>query len=396
MQIAGIIAEYNPFHLGHAYHLEQTRAAGATHIVSVMSGSFVQRGEPALFSKFARAKAAILGGADLVIELPTPYVLASAQTFAQAGVFLLDQLGANLLSFGSESGDLALLEGLLDRAAAAEASLEMNHFLKTGMSYPRARAAAIDLLFGKEWSSRIAGANNLLGIEYIKAIRNSHSKIKPMTIRRMGAGHDDLHTADGFASASCLRKLLTEGKTESALSLMPPVTRDIWKTELREGRAPIRKESLDRLGLWKLRSMTAEDFARLSDVSEGLENRLVRAAGEAVSLADFCMRVKTKRYTLARIRRITCCALLDIHKELQLAPPSCIRVLAFNQRGTEILSHAKQTASIPIGTKFAELYRCCPAALSADIRATELAGLAMPSPSSQGMDFTQKLEVSNR
>lgn len=396
MQIAGVIAEYNPFHLGHAYHLEQTRAAGATHIVSVMSGSFVQRGEPALFSKFARARAAICGGADLVIELPTPYVLASAQTFAQAGVFLLDQLGADLLSFGSETGELPLLEGLLERAAAAEASPEMSRFLKTGISYPRARAAAIDLLFGEEWSRRIAGANNLLGIEYIKALRENNSKIKPMTIRRKGADHDALHTADGFASASRLRKLLTEGETESALALTPSATGDIWEAELSAGRAPIRQEALDRLGLWKLRSMTAADFAELPDVSEGLENRLTRAAGEAVSLADFCMRVKTKRYTLARIRRITCCALLDIRRESQLAPPAYIRVLAFNQRGTEILSHAKATAFIPIGTKFAELYRRCPAALAADIRATELAGLAMPCPPPQGMDFTQKLEISGK
>lgn len=389
MTIAGIIAEYNPFHTGHLRHLELTRAAGATHIAVVMSGSFVQRGEPAVCSKFARAKAAVLSGADLVVELPAACSLASARDFARGGVFLLHRLGAELLSFGSELGDASALRRAAGCIREAEASPQMDRFLAEGMSYPRARAAAVAALYGSEWSSLITGPNNLLGIEYGNAAAELAPDMSLFTIPRKGAGHD-APPAGGFASGSWLRELLCAGRLSEAADFLPPEMLRLYQEEAALLRAPVLTSRLDAAGLWKLRSMTAADFARLADVSAGLENRLASAAGQAASLADFCLRVKSKRHTLARLRRITCCALLDIPRQSSRSLPEYARILALNSRGREILAAAKKQGGIPIGANFADLARLSPVGLSADIHATDLFALAMPSPGPAGEDFTQK------
>lgn len=391
MRIAGIIAEYNPFHNGHAYQIAQTRAAGATHIAVAMSGSFVQRGEPAICSKFARAQAALRGGADLVVELPAVHALASAGVFARAGVWLLSRLGVDMLSFGSEEGDLARLEQALDLAEQAEGSEEMSRFLKEGMSHPRARAAAVETLFGPEWSERLAGANNLLGMEYLRAIRKLQLPIRPFTVRRMGAAHDSQSAFGEFAGASYLRALMLAGKTGEVFEYLPPAAREILQQEMRMGRAPVDWHRVECLALWKLRQMTAAEFARLPDVSEGLEHRLARAAAPAGSLEEFYQAAKTKRYTLARIRRIAWCAALDITREQQQKLPSCVRVLAMNRRGGEILSRVKAQSGLAVGERFAQLYEKHPDLLAAEVRATELQALAMPQIPPAGMDFTHKL-----
>ena len=389
MKLAGVIAEYNPFHNGHAYHLAQTRAQGATHIAVAMSGSFVQRGDAAVCSKWSRAAAAVQGGADLVVELPAPYALSSARTFARAGVFLLNQLGADCVSFGSEEGDAEALREAAALSDEAEDSLAMREYLSMGMSYPRARAAAVAQIHGENWAEIITKANNLLGIEYIRAVNEINPSLALMTLPRAQALHDEETAGETIASASYVRRLFRKGEFGTMKRYLPDEAFDRYVEEISALRAPVTERSAERMLLYRMREMKAGDFARLPDVSEGLENRLYRAAREAVSLEDFYMRVKTKRYTMARIRRISFCALLGITRESQEGMPGYLRVLAANGRGMEILNRAKNAASVPIGTKFADLNRLRPEGIETDIRATDLYALMMPRIRPCGLDFTE-------
>ena len=343
MKIAGIIAEYNPFHNGHLFHLEKTREAGFSHIAVAMSGPFVQRGETAVLDKWTRARTAVSCGADLVLELPVACALSSAADFARGGVSLLRAAGAQTLSFGSECGDAGLLAGQARRLDAVESSAPMRAFLKEGMSFPRAREAAWKALYGEV--PAFAAPNDLLAVEYLRAASALAPGMTFLAVGRAGCGHDGDAPSDGFASASFLR------------------------SQIDEPYRCARMEALERHTLHVLRGMEASGFARLPDVTEGLENRLVRAARQAGSLAEFYALAKTKRYPLARLRRIACCAVLGIGREEKRRPPAYLRVLALNGRGAQILSAAKKRGAPPIGVNFADLYRLRPEGLELDLRA---------------------------
>ena len=390
MRVAGIIAEYNPFHNGHAYHLQKTRELGATHIAVVMSSSFVQRGDIAACSKWARAEAALRGGADLIVELPALYALSPARNFARAGVALLHRLGADWLCFGSEEGDGERLRQAAGLAAEAERSALMGELLSRGLSYPRARAAAVAELYGGDWPQLITGANNLLGMEYIRAIQEIAPTLLPVTIPRCQTLHDGEESGETIASASVVRRHLRRGELAALTRYLPDSSFRICLEEISRLRAPVTERAVERLLLNRLRELTPEELALLPEVSEGLENRLSRAAKAAVSLEDFYMKAKTKRYTMARIRRISFCALLGITRELQQTPPSYLRVLGANRRGMEILARAKEREGVPISSKFASLYRQHPAGIETEVRATDLYALAMPSVHPCNLYFTTK------
>ena len=393
LKVAGVVAEYNPFHNGHAYHLQKTREAGATHIVAAMSGGFVQRGDIAVLSKFARARAAILGGADLVVEIPPPFALSSAATFARAGVWLLHCFGVQMLSFGSECGSVEILENMALQASAAESSAEMTGFLKEGMSYPRARAAAVSCLFGEKAAGRFSFPNDMLALEYLKSAGEISPGIELLALCRIETPHDSPKASGGYASASFLRKMLWEKDMDSIQDYVPSKAMKIYQKEKEKHRAPIFSEPIERLLLYHLRSLTAEGFSLLPDVSEGLENRLYRAAQEAESISGFCSAVKTKRYTLARIRRIVYCAALGITRQAQEGFPDYIRVLAFNQRGREILSSVPTACKIPVGGRFSELYRQAPKGIEYSVQGEDLVSLAMPSIPPSGREFTEKVSM---
>ncbi|MFZ2538643.1 MAG: nucleotidyltransferase family protein [Oscillospiraceae bacterium] len=387
MKIAGIVAEYNPFHNGHLYQIDKTRLTGATHIVAVMSGSFVQRGDIAIFSKWARAKAAILNGADLVIELPVQYALASANRFAKASIFILDQLKVNMISFGSECGDVSMLKETARLSILAESSDLMSECLSKGMSYPRALEEAITELYGYEYSKVIANPNNLLGIEYIKAINEINDKIESFTVIREQVEHDSNSTSDTISSASYMRELIEKADYEQLFKFSPKSAYDIYMSEIKEGIAPVLESRIETVILYKLRMMTLQQFSTLPDVNEGLENRLYRASRTAISLNEFYSLVKTKRYTLARIRRIVYSALIGITAEDTKISPQYIRVLATNKRGMEIIANAKAHATIPISPKFANLYKKSPVGIEFDITATNIASLASPQIGAGNGDF---------
>ena len=385
MTIAGIIAEYNPFHNGHLYQIEQTKRAGATHIVAVMSSSFVQRGEPALFSKWERAAAALKCGVDLVLELPVSYAMSSAERFGFGGVFLLHALGCvNMLSFGSESGDLAKLQAAADLCLNLHQNSDFSALLKSGCSYPTARTRTVAILAGEQTASLLSSPNNTLGIAYLNALTKLKSDIRPFTVSRVGTAHDAEETSGNYASASLLRQKLGAG--ESIAAFVPQATADCLT-----GKPTADPNKLETALLWQLRRMTAEDYAALPDVTEGLQHRLYRAAQSAESLSDFLDRVKTKRYTHARLRRIAWSAALGLRQTDYRLPIPYLRVLGFNPRGREILALAGQTAALPIVSSFREIEKISPRFAALEKGATDLWNLAVSPPLPCGADYTRKI-----
>lgn len=345
MKAAGIICEYNPFHAGHAIHIEKTRSAlgGDCAIVCVMSGNFVQRGDVAVFNKHARAKAAVLCGADLVLEIPTPYALSSAKGFAEAGVRILDSLGAcGYISFGSESGDIEALR----EAAAAIASTEADGLIKVwldkGLSYAAAQQKAADAVIGS-CSDLFRSPNNLLGIEYLKAIFELGSPMQAITIKRAGGEHD----CDTGLSATALRKALLRGDKTPAL--MPDAAELVCTEEIEAGRGPMSIKQYELAMLSRLRS--AKGFALLPGATEGLEFRFMRYAASEPTIEALLEKVKTKRYAMSRLRRMLVCACLGITAADTTKPPPYIRVLAMDQTGMKLLSEARKKARLPVITK---------------------------------------------
>ena len=389
MQAAGIICEYNPFHRGHERHIRLTKEAAGLPVICVMSGSFVQRGGPAVLWKFARAHMAVRCGADLVLELPVSFACAGAQRFALGGVGLLAAAGiVTCLSFGSESGSG---EALADAARlledeAAEAALRRH--LKDGMSYAAARQRAMAEI-DPAAASLLSSPNDILAVEYLRAIRTLGAEITPLPIRREGAGHDG-GAADGSASASHIRGLLLSGQTEEAMRYMPDAARSVLPAELDAGRGPADPAALDTAVMSILRRMDAADFARLPDISEGLEYRLARAARTAASPAEFCGLVKTKRYPLARLRRIVTAAYLGLTAADMPERPACARVLALNDTGRALLREIREIPTVSKAADGAALGGDAARQLALEARADDLWALALPAPAARrgGLGWT--------
>ena len=394
MKVSGIICEYNPFHNGHLYHIRETRKNGATHIVAVMSGSFVQRGDTAIMDKLERARLAVRSGADLVIELPVQYCLSSAENFASGAVYLLNALGAvDELSFGSECGDAQRLREAMETVgvtAAAHAE-EIKSIMEKGYTYPRALTSVMNGI-DPEAASIIAEPNNLLAIEYLRALKKFGSDIQPFTVKRVNADHDSSKTENGYASASCIREMIEKKAdirefttTEWAAAISAAISRGEIASLSR----------LERVILYKLRSSSVEEISQVYDVGQGLEHRIY-GARMAGSLDELLFTVKTKRYTMARIRRIMLSLLIGITKDDMKNLPPYGRILAFNERGREILARAKDSAKIPFASSIAKLSQLgSPAERFAEleIRASDIYGLSLETVTSAQKDYRAKIMI---
>ncbi len=396
MRIAGIVAEYNPFHNGHAYHIEKTKAAGgceATHVVAVMSGSFVQRGEPAALTKFDRARAALAGGVDLVLELPTPWCLSSAEGFATGAVALLEALGCvEVLSFGSEAGALAPLERAARVMESDKFRTLLKYFMGTGISFPEAQQKALKELGGTACSELLDTPNNTLGLEYLKALGRLNSTIKPFTIPRHRVAHDSRMPLGNMASATYLREVIRNDRLAAAFPFMPTACASALSEAVQNGRACAEANRLDRAVLSHLRTLSPADIAALPGLSEGLENRVYTAIRTATDLTALEDAIKTKRYPLARVRRLIWSAYLGIPATYAGTTPPYIRVLAANRRGKEILSAAKPTVPlIHRAAQVAKLGDEIGALWALETKATDLQALAFPTPLSCGADYTTGL-----
>lgn len=389
--ICGIICEWNPLHAGHCALMRHARAAGATHLVAVMSGNFVQRGEPAVFSKWARAEMGLRCGADLVVELPLPWALAPAEAFAFGGVSLLHDLGCvELLAFGSECGDAAALWSAAQAAGSPALREALRPTLAAGATFAKARQQAVRSLAGEQAAALFSSPNNILGIEYCKALQKLRSPIRPFTVRREGAAHDAPleGVPQAAASSSQVREALRRGF--SIGPLLPAPAAAVAMRELASGFAPVWPEAMEQAVLAQLRRMGPEDFSRLPDVSEGLEHRLYRAARQAVSLAGFWDAVKTKRYPLARIRRLTWSAYLGLTRDIPARPPY-FRLLGMTEKGREILHLAKNRAKLPFLSHSSDVSRLdMPArhVFQLEETASDLYALASPHPRPCGLDRT--------
>lgn len=348
MKIAGIIAEFNPFHNGHVVPIAAARAAVGAEgaVVCVMSGNCVQRGALAVFHKSARAYAAVTAGADLVVELPAPYVLGSAEPFARGGVALLSAIGASELVFGSETPDR---DALTHVAAALDTPAVQNAIgakMTQGLPYGAACQSALD-------ECGVAGdalrsPNNLLGIEYIRAIRYLGASMAPLPVRRQGVAHHSDIPAEGFASATHLRALLSSGAEPWAY--MPESVAETFCAEQQAGRGPAQLTRIDGAILSLLRLQTPPAPGYLDD-SEGLSTRIRNAASQTGSLAELWEAAKTKRYHLSRIRRLTLILCLGLTPSDRPAMPPYIRPLAANGKGRELLRQLTNVAAIPIISK---------------------------------------------
>lgn len=386
METAGIVAEYNPFHRGHAWHIAETRRrlGGEAPVVCVMSGHWVQRGECALADKWLRAALALDRGADLVVELPTPWAMASAESFARGAVSLLAATGVvDVLSFGSETGELAPLEEAAAALDAPDYPERLRAALGRGLSFPAARQEAAG-------AACLSAPNNNLGVEYLRSLRALGSTIRPLTVPRQGVGHDG-PAAGGFASASELRRLLRAGRGEEAA----PYLTAPWSGELAD------MQHIERAVLARLRTMGEGDWAALPDGggAEGLPSRLAKAAREAVSLEDFYTRAKTRRYPHARLRRLALAAFLDLRAAERPAAPPYVRVLGLGGRGRALLRKMKDTCPLPVIVKPAqarELDGPARMLFESEARYTDLYGLCFPTPRPCGGEWIHSPVVGER
>lgn len=366
MKINGIIAEYNPFHNGHKYQLEESkRLTGADFTVVVMSGNFVQRGAPALLDKHTRAEMALRCGADLVLELPSVYATSSAEFFATGAVSLLDRLNVVTdLCFGSECGDISLLTQIASilLSEPEEYTRTLKSLLRSGYSYPSARTAAMihyapSLAYSREIFS---SSNNILGIEYVKAVQRLKSPMKPMTIKRHGAGYHALFPDETeYCSALSIRHALWEGKDAACLqAYMPEASNQLLETRLQEERIS-RSNDFSSVLYYKLLSEREQGYEKYLDVSQALSDRIVNRLDEYVSFDGFCNLLKTKEMTYTRISRCLLHIMLNLTKEdmefcRELDYTPYARVLGFRRTAVPLLSAIKENSSIPLVTKLAD------------------------------------------
>ncbi len=353
MKIAGIICEYNPFHNGHLFQLKETKQLGATHIIAVMSGNVVQRGDFAIFDKHKRAEIAVKCGADLVVELPVPYSSASAELFSKAAVYILEQLGVvDMLSFGSENGDIDTLKKAAQASESVLSSNRVFELISQGLSYPSAIAKAISEGYDKSIYEVFSSPNNTLGIEYIKALNFFESKIQPVTITRNSVSHDSNTEIGKFASASLLRKYISENKE---IDFFVPASTKNTIIDLSESNEITNIRNIEKIIIFKLLTMTKKELDNLPEANNGLSDRLYSALKTATTYQELLDKTKTKCFTLARIRRVICYAVLGITSaDFNVLPPFA-RILAFNDKGCEIMAEMKSKCKIPYSTSLSEL-----------------------------------------
>lgn len=356
MKTVGIVAEYNPFHSGHEYHIKKTREIMGEEciIVCAMSGDFVQRGESAMYSKFARAEAAARSGADVVIELCAPWALSSAEGFARGSVALLNEAGCEFISFGSEAGDIEALNRLADILADTQINEETKKVLSenAAMSYAGARQRAVSREAG-DIAALLEKPNNILAVEYLKAIKMLALDIKPLTVMREGAGHDTVSAPlSAFPSAMELRRKREKG--EAIAAFVPGEAEAVYTAERAAGRELNNPDALEIAILSRLRMLKKEDFLALPDAQGGAGERLYAAVQREASLQGVLAAAKTKRYALSRLRRMSICAALGITADMAESTPPYIRVLAATERGCALLRTLNDRENtLPVITKSA-------------------------------------------
>lgn len=358
MKVVGLIAEYNPFHIGHKIHIEESkRITGADYCVVVMSGNFVQRGEPAIVDKWTRTKIALNCGADMVIELPIAFSTASAEFFSMAAISLLENTGiVNYVCFGSESGEITELDKVASVlwAESDEFKYLLNQYLKQGMNFPKARAHAIEDYLTKDAAIIIKSPNNILGVEYLKALKKIKSTIEPFTIKRIGADYHDEIAHQIIASATAIRKYIMQDSELDALhNMVPPVSYEFLSKAIKNKTSPIFLGDFFALLKYNLLTSKPSMLNEILDITEGLENRILSAIQQVASMDELIDSIATKRYTRTKIHRALLHILLNIDKKsfnvfTYNGYAQYIRVLGFNSNAQILMKQLKEKAKLPI------------------------------------------------
>jgi predicted nucleotidyltransferase len=368
MKTLGMVTEYNPFHNGHLYHLRQSlEKSGCDSSVCVMSGNFTQRGEPAIVNKWTRAQMALEAGVDLVIELPLPFALSGAEHFAMGSVKLLESLGiVDAICFGSECGDIETLNAAAEILASEPESFRkhLKAALDSGISFPAARQAAMKSYLSENPHNMPGAAeclsypNNILAVEYLKALKRISGRMRPLTIKRTGAGHNDPAICGAVSGAAAIRNaILSKNLDLSALGdVMPATSLSLLKRDFDLGKGPVSGEKFGKIILSLLRSMDPEELANYPDMSEGLENRILEASSQSGTLEELVENIGTKRYTRTRIQRILMSVLIGMTADAvrgfdDNGGPQYLRILGFSEKGRALLALAKEKAALPIIVK---------------------------------------------
>ena len=407
-RVLGVIAEYNPFHNGHLYHIARSKQeTGAEYVIAVISGNFVQRGNTSLINKWQKAKMALLNGVDLVIELPTIYSISSAENFAEGAIKIFNSLGiVDTISFGMETNDISTLNNIANVLynEPKEYITLLSHELKKGNSFPKARENALLMYLNdiKRYANVLSGANNILGIEYLKAMRKTKSTITPIGIKREKVLYNDNYIVDEFASATAIRKMLITKQLNDISKVMPKNSYLLLGEELKNGHYCVDLSRFEKEIIYNLRKMKVEDIAKLPDVSEGLENSIKNAVDSCNTLEELINIVKTKRFTQTRIQRILLYALLDINKkqmETSKKITPYVRILGFNNNGKELISEMMNfNPKLNIVTSVKKYMdtvanKNLKEMLEKDILATNIYTLGYYSDSYANLDYTNKIEI---
>ena len=410
-KVVGIIAEYNPFHNGHSYHIQNTKAqTGADFVVAVMTGNFTQRGNTSVINKWEKAKMALNGDADLVIELPTIYSVSSAENFANGAVKILNELGiVDTISFGMEADDVSTLNNianvLVNEPPEYKAILE--HELGKGNSFPKARENALMMYLNdiKRYANVVKGSNNILAIEYLKALKKQKSSIVPFGVKREKVYYNSTKIIDEYASATGIRNLLLHNQLEEVRKVVPAKSYSILLNNLRQGTYVLDIIAYNDEIIYKLRSMTVKQIANLPDVSEGLEYLIKEVSNKTNNLIELINGIKSKRYTQTRIQRILLYALLGITKkdmEMSKKITPYIRVLGCSEKGKILLSQINSKAKVITSLKKYEgsnkdkrfcigKQKALNRMLEIDKMATDIYTIGYKKDSKAGLDYTKGL-----
>lgn len=406
--VLGIIAEYNPFHNGHLYHiLESKKLAKTDYTVVVMSGNFVQRGNTSLVDKWTKTEMALNCGADLILELPTIYSISSAENFAEGAVKLLDSLGIiDIFSFGNEHCDISVLDDIANvlYKEPKEYSNLLSRELQKGLSFPKARENALMLYLNdiRRYASVLSSPNNILGVEYLKALKRGKSFMQPLAINRYGASYNSTSTHNGFASATAIRDLVKKRDFIEVAKVMPKAPFNLLKNCIFKGKYVPDISRFEKEILYKFRTMSTQDIGNLPDVNEGLDVVLKKAANSCNTLTEFFNITKTRRFTQTRLQRVCLYALLDITKKDMLISKKnspYVRVLGFNKKGKELVSEIHRlNPKLPIVTSVKKFMdsnsnKISKSMLEVDIKATNIYTLGYEYDSWANLDYTHKLVI---
>lgn len=367
MKVVGVVVEYNPFHNGHLYHIKKAKeVTGADYVIAIMSGNFVQRGKPAFIDKWARTEMALKAGIDLIIELPVIYATSSAEGFAQGAISLLDKLNVvDAIVFGSECGDINLLRKLADILVIEpyEYKVYLKSELNKGLDFPEARNKAIykyindhnflDYNIDKEkLTDIISSPNNILGIEYLKALNRLDSFIKPFTIKRKSSNYHDTLIENKYSSATAIRKSIVENDDINKIyDVVPRYVYDILKDYCNDEKCPVMYNSFSPLLHYILE--TNNKLNEIIGANEGIENRIKNFSENSYYISEIIKKTNTKRYTETHINRVILHILLDLKKkDLKLfdknGGPQYIKILGFNENSTDLLTMIKVNSHLPI------------------------------------------------